>query len=111
MLLQQPEVHLHPKAQAALGSFFVRLVSKAEKHFVIETHSDFIVDRIRQEIAAGKIDCNSVGILFFDKKTLRQSVYSLALDKMGNILDAPPTYREFFLREEINLITRSGELN
>jgi predicted ATPase len=111
MLLQQPEVHLHPKAQAALGSFFVRLVSKAEKHFVIETHSDFIVDRIRQEIAAGKIDCNSVGILFFDKKDLETKVYSLALDKMGNILDAPPTYREFFLREELNLITRSGELN
>ncbi len=41
LLLQQPEVHLHPKAQAALGSFFVDLVASGNKEFVVETHSDY----------------------------------------------------------------------
>jgi energy-coupling factor transporter ATP-binding protein EcfA2 len=39
LLLQQPEVHLHPRAQAALGSFFVRQVAENNRRFVIETHS------------------------------------------------------------------------
>jgi energy-coupling factor transporter ATP-binding protein EcfA2 len=111
MLLQQPEVHLHPKAQAALGSFFTRLISKSNKQFVIETHSDFIVDRIRQEVASGAIDFNSVGILFFDKQDFETKVHVISLDKLGNILNAPPSYREFFLREELNLLTGMGAID
>src|SRR5881396_1662040 len=45
-LLQQPEVHLHPRAQAELGSFFVSQAGK-KRRFVIETHSDYLVDRVR----------------------------------------------------------------
>ena len=104
LLLQQPEVHLHPKAQAALGSFFVDMVVDEEKQFVIETHSDYIVDRIRQEIAAGKIKPDSVQILFFEKKGIKTTIHRLSVDEFGNIDGAPPSYREFFLREEMNLL-------
>lgn len=45
VLVQQPEVHLHPKAQAALGTFFCEITKGTGKHFVIETHSDYLVDR------------------------------------------------------------------
>lgn len=106
LLLQQPEVHLHPKAQAALGSFFVDLVAEARKTFVVETHSDYIVDRVRQEIAAGKINPESVALLFFEKVGVESKIYHLEIDRLGNIVGAPPSYREFFLHEELNLITR-----
>jgi hypothetical protein len=47
-LLQQPEVHLHPKAQAEFGSLICELSKRnPEKHYIIETHSDFVIDRIR----------------------------------------------------------------
>jgi len=108
LLLQQPEVHLHPKAQAALGSFFSKLVQEDERQFVIETHSDFIVDRIRQEVAAGHLKPELVQILFFDKPGIKTNVYVLELDSAGNILHAPANYRNFFLREELNLISRTG---
>lgn len=108
LLLQQPEVHLHPRAQAALGSFFANLVAEGERQFVIETHSDFIVDRIRQEVATGRLMCDSVQILFFDKPGPRTIVHVLDLDSAGNILNAPSGYRNFFLREELNLISRTG---
>ncbi len=108
LLIQQPEVHLHPRAQAALGSFFVRLAATGQKHFVIETHSDYIVDRIRQEVAKGTdLNFDSVLILYFERKGLETTVYPLHLDDSGNILDAPATYRDFFLREEINLLSRT----
>lgn len=109
ILIQQPEVHLHPKAQAALGTFFVDLAVNDNKEFVIETHSDYIVDRIRQEIASGRIKNDSVSILYFEREGLETKVYPLSLDKTGNVLNAPSSYRNFFLREEMNLLTRTSK--
>lgn len=108
LLIQQPEVHLHPRAQAALGSFFVEMVAKAKKALVVETHSDYIMDRIRQEVAAGRIRSEDVVFLYLERKGLKTRVFPLTLDKLGNIEGAPPTYRDFFLRETMNLLSRGN---
>jgi len=108
LLIQQPEVHLHPRAQAALGSLLVDLVAKDAKQFVIETHSDYIVDRIRMEIADGKLPSDAVVILYLEREGTETTVYPIKVDSLGNLIGVPPTYREFFLREEMNLLTRGG---
>lgn len=100
-LLQQPEVHLHPRAQAALGSFFVDMVGKQSKRFVIETHSDYLLDRVRMDIRDGRgIKPDDVEILFFDRGGLEVIIHSIKVDKGGNLQNAPETYRRFFLEEE-----------
>ena len=53
-LLQQPEIHLHPKAQAELSSLLVKLANKDDQSFIVETHSDYMIDRARIEIIRGK---------------------------------------------------------
>lgn len=103
--MQQPEVHLHPRAQAALGSFLVKLTEKYKKMFVIETHSDFIIDRVRQEVADGSISPEKVAILFFEKPKMQTTIHQLSLDRQGNILNAPPAYRQFFLDEQVKMLT------
>jgi len=106
LLIQQPEVHLHPRAQAALGSLFVQLVANAKKRFVVESHSDFLIDRIRQEVANGRMDAKDVRILFFERQGYGTSVSELRLDAFGNVIGAPPSYRAFFLNEELRLLSR-----
>jgi energy-coupling factor transporter ATP-binding protein EcfA2 len=106
VLLQQPEVHLHPRGQAALGTFFSDLVTSARKRLVIETHSDFFIDRVRQEVAAGRIPAAMVALLFFERVGFETVVHRLELDDLGNITNAPPTYRAFFLEEELRLLRR-----
>jgi len=106
LLLQQPEVHLHPRAQAAMGSFFVKLVAAKAKEFVIETHSDYLIDRVRQDVAKGTLSADDVLILFFHKPYIETKVFPLRLDDSGNIQNAPKSYREFFLQEELNLFNR-----
>ena len=106
LLMQQPEVHLHPKAQAALGSFFASLAKTTQVQFVIETHSDYLVDRVRQEVAKGTIKPEVVTILFFEKKNGHSKIHPISLDKEGNVVGAPAGYRQFFLEEEMNLLTR-----
>lgn len=107
-LLQQPEVHLHPRAQAALGTFFAELASGGGRTFLIETHSDHLVDRVRQEVARGNISHKDVSILFFHKPRTETTISSITLDRHGNIENAPRAYREFFLQEELNLFNRAG---
>jgi hypothetical protein len=105
-LIQQPEQHLHPEAQAALGSYFSRIVKRRRRRLIVETHSDFIIDRVRQEVALGRIPSDSVEIIYVERRGLRSTPYVIELDETGNLLKVPPRYREFFLREEISLLKR-----
>lgn len=109
LLLQEPEVHLHPRAQAALGSLFVRQYAENKKQFVIETHSDYIIDRVRQEVARGRVAANDVQILYFEKQGSETTVFPIVIDERGNVVDPPPSYRDFFMEEELNLLSRSKD--
>ena len=99
-LLQQPEVHLHPSAQAALGSLFCQVASR-KRRLIVETHSDHLLDRVRMDVRDGKTELKpeDVSILFFERGDSDVCVHSLRIDGEGNIVDAPGTYRSFFMDE------------
>ena len=99
-LLQQPEVHLHPSAQTALGSLFCQ-IANPERQLVVETHSDHLLDRVRMDIRDGHspLKPEDVSILFFERGALDVHIHSLRLDAMGNVLDGPDSYRRFFMEE------------
>ena len=100
LLLQQPEVHLHPSAQAALGSLFCQS-AKQDRQLVVETHSDHLLDRVRMDVRDGAttLQPEDVSILFFERQRLDVRIHSLRIDGDGNILDAPDGYRQFFMDE------------
>ena len=106
-LLQQPEVHLHPSAQAALGSLFCQ-IARPSRQLIIETHSDYLLDRVRMDVRDGKTRTTpaDVSILFFERGDLDVHIHSLRLDREGNVLGAPEGYRKFFMEE----MTRSLRL-
>ena len=99
-LLQQPEVHLHPSAQAALGSLFCEVAGQG-RQLVVETHSDHLMDRIRMDVRDGKTNLKpeDVSILFFERNDLSVHIHSIRLDKEGNVLNEPVNYRKFFMEE------------
>ncbi len=99
-LLQQPEVHLHPTAQAALGTLFCELASW-DKQVIIETHSDYILDRVRMDVRDKKtqLTADEVSIVYFEANGADIKIHSLALDEDGNVQDRPPSYRQFFMEE------------
>jgi ABC-type lipoprotein export system ATPase subunit len=100
-LLQQPEVHLHPRAQAELATLFAQIVKEKSHTLFVETHSDYLIDRMRMEARDGKyIKPEDVSILFFERSGLDIVVHPISIDGLGNIRGAPATYRDFFIREE-----------
>jgi predicted ATPase len=100
-LLQQPEVHLHPRAQAELGTFLAILAKNNQKQFLIETHSDYLLDRIRMDIREKvHLRPEDVSLLYFERTDAAVTIHPLEIDSQGNIVDAPLHYRRFFLEEE-----------
>ncbi|MFM5954873.1 MAG: DUF3696 domain-containing protein [Novosphingobium sp.] len=104
-LFQQPEVHLHPQAQAALGSFLVDYISNNRQcRIVAETHSDYLIDRVRIAIREGDLRPADVSLLYFETNGTATDVHEIEIDEYGNLENAPTGYREFFVREQMNLL-------
>jgi hypothetical protein len=98
--IQQPEVHLHPRAQAALGNVFFNIsIENHEKKFFIETHSDYLIDRFRQCQKKSEKK-SSAQVLFFTRTNGLNKAQSIAIDQNGNYPnDQPSQFRDFFLTE------------
>jgi hypothetical protein len=104
--IQQPEVHLHPKAQAALGSLLFEAARQKRHSFIIETHSDFLIDRFRieQSQSDGPIDSQ---VLFFSRRHGDGNVATpLEISASGAYpSEQPEEFRQFFLAEEFSLFS------
>ena len=68
---------------------------------MIETHSDHLLDRVRMDVRDRKTKLNpeDVSILYFERDGLDVKIYSIRIDEQGNIIDAPSSYRRFFMEE------------
>lgn len=98
-LMQQPEIHLHPKAQAAIGDLFCNFVQHEKRQLLVETHSDYLIERVRILVKEGALDPAFVTVLFFERKGSDVYIHSINFDELGNVNNAPKSYRSFFLDE------------
>ena len=65
---------------------------------IIETHSDYILDRVLLDIRDKRTNLKpeDVSILYFERSDLDVFIHSIRIDDEGNVLDAPKGYRGFF---------------
>ena len=98
-LLQQPEVHLHPSAQAALGSLFCEVAR--DHQLIVETHSDHLINRVCMDVrdGVGPLKPEDISILYFERQELEVQIHCLRIDQQGNVLQAPASYGQFFVDE------------
>lgn len=104
LAIQQPEVHLHPRAQATFGELIAELARSDDKKFIVETHSDFTIDRFRLNIRRnGPIPSQ---LLFFERDGDRNAASSIPIEENGDLSEnQPDAYREFFYNESISLLS------
>ncbi len=85
LLIENPEVHLHPGGQALMGSFLVE-VAAAGVQVIVETHSDHVLNGIRRSVKGGTIAPEGVALHFFrPPSTGAAQILSPTLDKSGNV--------------------------
>ncbi len=89
LLIENPEVHLHPAGQALMGCFLTK-VATAGVQVLLETHSDHVLNGIRRSVKGNIIDPSEVMIHFFrDRASEDDQVISPTINADGN-LDAWP---------------------
>lgn len=107
-LIRNPETGLHPKVQAAIVTWlFIPLATLTNEPyaFVIETHSDAMIDRARIDIRQGRISHKDVSLIYFESNRSHEiRVHNISFDKMGNLINVPEGYRDFFLKEADRLL-------
>lgn len=102
--VQQPEVHLHPRAQAALGELMFKTASEYKNSLFLETHSNYMINRFR--IALSKSQKNLDSQILYFKRTKRGTVIKpIPIGKDGQLIgNYVDEYLSFYLAEEMNLL-------
>lgn len=85
ILIENPEVHLHPAGQALMGSFLA-MAAGAGSQIILETHSDHVLNGIRRVVRKKVLTPSQVALHFFRPSTPElDQVVSPQLDASGNV--------------------------
>lgn len=104
LLINQPEVHLHPSAQAQLANHFVERL--ANRRYIIETHSEYLINRLRLLVAEGKLPADHVQIYFFDLDKLGDaSAHPIRILPNGNLKGAPKAFFSTYSADALRLVS------
>lgn len=96
LLIENPEVHLHPAGQVLMGKFLAE-VANAGVQVIIETHSDHVLSGLRRAVKANKINPEDVAIHFFQSRSaLAAQVTTPRIDASGNIDSWPEGFFDQF---------------
>ncbi|MCU0262323.1 MAG: AAA family ATPase [Candidatus Nanopelagicales bacterium] len=91
ILVEQPEVHLHPRLQAAAGDLFVDTVVSGRAQLLIETHSEHLVLRLLRRVREGVLAPEDLAILYVDLDDAGAAfVRRLEVDAEGDLVDGWP---------------------
>ena len=67
VLIEEPEIHLHPKAQADLASILTEEAKSGDKQMILTTHSEHVVGRLLTLVAEGMLSADELAIYSFEK--------------------------------------------
>lgn len=89
IILEQPEIHLHPAVQAGLADVFVDAMRVRGVQIVLESHSEHLLRRLQRRIAEEKLTGEEVALYFCEATEGRSRATELELDIFGRIENWP----------------------
>lgn len=90
IVLEQPESGLHPSWQSKLPEIFADALKELGLHFLVETHSEYIVNKLQYLIATGKLDSKDVIIYYLDNRCGQIRPTEITFDEAGNLSQEMP---------------------
>jgi predicted ATPase len=111
-IIEQPELHLNPCLESTLADFFTEMVKNgSKKKFMIETHSEYFLLRLRTYIKTGKLAHDKVNIYFTENVEGESLIRKIDIDKDGNFPnnDWPVGFFEESLAENMMFATATKQ--
>ncbi len=92
VLLEEPEIHLHPLAQSVLAELFVEVSKKRKVQFIVETHSEHLFRRMQTLVAKEKTKVDDCAMYFVEKGKKGAQLRLLNLDEYGRVTNWPDQF-------------------
>jgi predicted ATPase len=98
IIMEQPEIHLHPAVQSQLADLFIETVRSRERgadrhvQLVVETHSEHLLRRLQLRIAEGALEPDEVAMYFCEGGEQGSALRPLEVDVLGNIHNWPKNF-------------------
>lgn len=109
LFVAQPEIHLHPSVQSSFGDYLVKQINKYNKRYIIETHSEYLLNKIRLAIVKGDISQKDIKIIFLDNQINETQVHRIEFDKKGQIKKAPKNFFETYMIDVMDIAINAVE--
>jgi len=85
VVVDDPEIHLHPKAQAELTEILVDVARDENKQVMLTTHSEHILMGLLTAVAKGKLEPGELAVYFFERTNGSAKADQLPVDEKGRI--------------------------
>ena len=92
IILEQPEIHLHPAVQSGLADVLIEVWRKRRIQIILESHSEHLLRRLQRRIAEEKVSTDEVSLYFCRSNQDESNLDSLELDEYGNITNWPENF-------------------
>lgn len=89
IILEEPEIHLHPLAQSVLAELFVTVSKERDVQFIVETHSEHLFRRMQTLIARQDITPEDTAMYFVEREANAAKMRILSLDEVGRVKNWP----------------------
>ncbi len=118
ILIEQPEIHLHPAVQSGLADLFISVAKARQLQLIVESHSEHLLSRLTRRIAEreteyGEITPDDVAVYFAETKGGQSAIEALNVNSAGAITNWPKDFfgdqmGEVFAREEAALLRKAN---
>ncbi len=105
IILEQPEIHLHPSVQSGLADVFIDAMEVRGVQFIIESHSEHLLRRLQRRVAEGRVASEEMALHFCRAKNGHSQLEALRMDLFGRIQNWP----EGFFGDEFEEIAATTE--
>jgi hypothetical protein len=92
LILEQPEIHLHPSVQAGLADVFIDAMKTRKIQIVLESHSEHLLRRLQRRIAEEEIEADDTALYFCSTEKGESRLTKLELDLYGTIENWPEDF-------------------
>ncbi|WP_335986121.1 AAA family ATPase [Glycomyces sp. MUSA5-2] len=85
-VVEEPELHLHPAAQSALADMYIDAAqAQANLRFLVETHSETLLLRLRRRVAEGTFDPARLALYYIENDGRRSTARRVVVDDRGDV--------------------------
>jgi predicted ATPase len=108
VILEQPEIHLHPAVQAGLADVLIDAIKLRRIQVLVESHSEHLLQRLQRRIAEEQLDAENVALYFCEPVGDHNRLTPLRVNKLGFISNWPQGFFGQPLEETVAM-TRAAQ--